>query len=254
MQSLFVQKMLIDGSEAVSEDKIGLEFTAGGLGEIMNALRSVYVAAVWGVGLAVSSTAANAVVCPPTGTAGADRHYSIEATGGAPAVLGCAWGADNNITQMDQTDPIVGVVGTYPAATGANIIPAGYNLLIWENTTNGAAALNPNAYVDFDGTLEGGTLKFLANLTNVLIALKDGGDPKYAVFSIASVSTNNTYDWDISPQGSLSHYLLWGTTNPCPDPPCTPTQVPGPVLGAGLPALLLACGGLIALARRRRAA
>jgi len=34
----------------------------------------------------------------------------------------------------------------------------------------------------------------------------------------------------------------------------TPQAVPGPMLGAGLPGLLAACGGLIALARRRRRA
>jgi hypothetical protein len=40
----------------------------------------------------------------------------------------------------------------------------------------------------------------------------------------------------------------------CTTPPCTPQQIPGPALGAGIPGLIAACAGLIAFARRRRAA
>jgi hypothetical protein len=41
--------------------------------------------------------------------------------------------------------------------------------------------------------------------------------------------------------GGLSHYDQYGAA-----------PVPGPVVGAGLPGLALACGGLVSLARRRR--
>jgi hypothetical protein len=48
----------------------------------------------------------------------------------------------------------------------------------------------------------------------------------------------------VSPEGGTNHALLMGTFAAAP--------VPGPMVGAGIPGLIAACGGLVALARRRR--
>ena len=46
--------------------------------------------------------------------------------------------------------------------------------------------------------------------------------------------------------------LLGPTGNTGPVDASTPRAVPGPIAGAGIPGLVVACGGLLALARRRR--
>jgi hypothetical protein len=53
---------------------------------------------------------------------------------------------------------------------------------------------------------------------------------------------------------SLTAYLDsdTGTTGQVSSNTFSNVSVPGPVVGAGLPGLIAACGGLIALARRRR--
>jgi hypothetical protein len=61
-------------------------------------------------------------------------------------------------------------------------------------------------------------------------------------------------NWTGAVDGAESFFLLGAgpTVNPnCPFGGCD-VSVPGPIAGAGLPGLLFACGGLIALARRRR--
>jgi hypothetical protein len=78
-----------------------------------------------------------------------------------------------------------------------------------------------------------------------------------------ALPANSTLDFAFSVTLSSGNFLTWapgfkinweGTKNnyDLVSLPITITSVPSPIVGAGLPALMMACGGLLALGRRRR--
>ena len=108
----------------------------------------------------------------------------------------------------------------------------------------------------------GGTFTIGAPLTGLFsqfaVGIKDGGDPKWAIFLLTAGDFSSI--WDITGSGTLSHFTLYGRTGTptqqCVTLPCGP---PGDDPGTPVPdggatiALMGASLGLLGVARRRLA-
>jgi hypothetical protein len=139
-------------------------------------------------------------------------------------------------------------VGVGPAFTTAG--PGiGFNAF-WNNagTTSADALLRfmvtapaNTPIVDFHLLLDGvvGSVLDVASLSNG-VTLSSSDNLEHAVSFAPVTSLFVTDDIGVNPGGTISSVEKQFS------------QVPGPVVGAGLPGLIAACGGLVALARRRR--
>jgi hypothetical protein len=114
-------------------------------------------------------------------------------------------------------------------------------------TTAGVATTLP-AFAGFPlGVTQGTFLSQLFSLEdptfyNPAFVTLQGGLEQAEAALIAGIENGQTYfniHTSVNPGGEIRSQLL-------------PLGVPGPIVGAGLPGLIAACGGLLVLARRRR--
>ena len=157
---------------------------------------------------------------------GANVHFVVDLANGPPNTISWAQtgAADFQLFKFNATGVVVGdisVVQTFPAP---NVLQAN------TGTFNGDGT-GPFSFGIGCSTCGNGALGISSNLdftiANATIADVTAGNPlNIFVADVFSSQTGNTGPVDVS--------------------------VPGPLAGAGLPGLVMACGGLIAFARRRR--
>ena len=210
-------------------------------------MKSMMAGALVSLAAVVASGSANAVPCGST-TLDNWLVSGFSCTVGDKTFSNFTYQADGFNGTNGHSNVPASSVGVGPAFTTAGP-GVGFNAF-WNNTgTTSADALltfrvtapATTPIIDFHLLLDGviGPVLDVASLSNG-VTLSSSDNLEHAVTFAPVTSLLVIDDIGVNPGGTISSVEKQFS------------QVPGPVVGAGLPGLVMACGGLLALARRRR--